>query len=381
MLPYIDEYRDPQLAKQYVDALQNLTKTSNKTWKIMEACGGQTHTIVKFGIDQMIPQRITLLHGPGCPVCVTPISVMDTAIELSKRKNTVLCSFGDMLRVPGTTMDLLRCKAQGADIRIVYSPLDSLKIAQKNPEKEVIFFAVGFETTTPANAMAVHQASLLGLKNFSILASQVLVPPALEAILRTPDHQVQGFLAPGHVCTIAGYEQYERLSEQYQIPIVVTGFEPADILQGLTLCIQQLEKGEYRVQNQYTRSVQKNGNLTAQKMVQEIFELSSIEWRGLGEIPESGMKLRQKYQVYDAKLRFQTNFQDEKGPSSSESKCLSGKVLMGVLKPPQCPEFGQNCSPENPLGATMVSSEGACAAYYRYRFSQITDIEEMKEPM
>jgi len=359
-LKYMDEYRSAELCNQYVECIATI---ASRPWKIMEACGGQTHSIVKYGIDQILPANITLVHGPGCPVCVTPMSTIDAAIDLAARPNLVLCTFGDMLRVPGSQQDLMAVKAQGGDVRIVYSPLDALKVARDNPQLEVVFFAVGFETTTPANAMAVFQAHQEGITNFSMLTSQVTVPPALRAILASPHHQINGFLAPGHVCTIAGYAEYEAIAREHGIPIVVTGFEPGDILQGLAMCILQLEQGRAVVENQYTRSVNREGNQAAQGMVNEVFTVTDKMWRGLGQINHSGMRIAKKYQVFDAELRFGL------GPESDQENagCISGLILQGIKKPIDCPQFGKNCRPERPLGATMVSSEGACAAYYRYR--------------
>jgi hydrogenase expression/formation protein HypD len=358
-LKFIEEYRDSELAKKYAERISALV---SKPWKIMEACGGQTHSIVKYGIDRLLPSQVTLVHGPGCPVCVTPTSMIDAAIELAL-KGVILCSFGDMLRVPGSATDLLNAKAQGADVRIVYSPLDAVKVARENPEREVVFFAVGFETTAPANAMAAFQAAKSDLLNFSMLVSQVLVPPALEAILQSPGNQVNGFLAPGHVCTIVGYNGYAPLVEKYQVPIVVTGFEPGDILQGIAMCVRQLEEGRAELENQYTRVVVQNGNVPAQTMVAEVFEVTRQSWRGLGAISSSGLSLREKYQNLDASRRFGLALVQ----AQDESECMSGLVLQGRIKPNECPHFGKGCTPERPLGATMVSSEGACAAYYRYR--------------
>jgi hydrogenase expression/formation protein HypD len=361
-MKFVDEYRDAQSAQQYADAIAQIT---TKPWKIMEVCGGQTHSIVKFGLDELLPPEITLIHGPGCPVCVTPIELIDKALILAARPDVILCSFGDMLRVPGTEKDLLTVKANGGDVRIVYSPLDALKIAQTHPHKQVVFFAVGFETTVPATAMAIYQAHQQGLKNFSILVSHVLVPPAMEAILSSPNNRIQGFLAAGHVCTVMGYTEYEPIAQKYQIPIVVTGFEPVDILQGVYLCIQQLESGKAQVENQYTRSVRRRGNETAQNLIRDLFEIVPRSWRGIGEIPKSGLGLRVKYAEFDAERRFDIEIAPEH--AQTESECISGLVLQGVKKPQECPAFGTRCTPENPLGAPMVSSEGACAAYYRYR--------------
>lgn len=360
-MKYVDEFRDPNRAKRIV---ADIRKIVTRSWSIMEVCGGQTHSILRFGIDQLLPPEIELLHGPGCPVCVTPIEIIDRAIEIAKRENVILCSFGDMLRVPGSREDLLSAKAQGADVRILYSPLDALTIAKSNPDREVVFFAVGFETTAPANAMAVFQAKQLNLSNFSILVSQVLVPPAIEAILSSSQNRVQGFLAAGHVCTIMGYREYEPIAVKYKVPIVVTGFEPIDILQGIYLCLRQLEGGKYQVENQYSRSVRPDGNLTAMNMIEEIFEITQKNWRGIGEIPQSGLSLRNGYCDFDADLKFPS----QTIPLEKNlSPCMSGVILQGIKKPHECPEFGKSCTPEYPLGATMVSSEGACAAYYRYR--------------
>ena len=359
-MKYVDEYRDGDAAAKYAAAIAQLT---TRPWTIMEICGGQTHAIVKYGIDELLPAGITLVHGPGCPVCVTPIELIDKAVELAARPDVIFCSFGDMLRVPGTRKDLLSVKALGGDVRIVYSPLDALKLAQTNPAKQVVFFAVGFETTAPANAMSVYQAKQQGVANYSILVSHVLVPPAMEAILSSAQNQVQGFLAAGHVCTVMGYAEYEPLAAKYHVPIVVTGFEPLDILQGVYMCIRQLEDGRAEVENQYTRVVQRAGNRSAQQLIAEVFEVSPRKWRGIGEIPNSGWALREKYAAYDAEKRFDI----ASGPVEESGECISGLIMQGVKKPDQCPAFGTRCTPEHPLGAPMVSSEGACAAYYRYR--------------
>jgi hydrogenase expression/formation protein HypD len=329
----------------------------------MEICGGQTHSIVKFGIDELLPKNITLVHGPGCPVCVTPVELINKAVELASKENIIFCSFGDMLRVPGTQKDLLSVKADGGDVRIVYSPMDALKIAESNPNREVVFFAVGFETTAPANAMAVYQAKKNSIKNFSILVSHVLVPPAMEAILSSPMNLVQGFLAAGHVCTVMGYDEYIPISEKYRVPIVVTGFEPVDILQGIYMCIKQLEAGTYMVENQYTRSVKKEGNIQAQNLIREVFQVVPRKWRGVGEIPQSGFGLKDGYKAFDAESKFSLS-----GIAADESpECIAGLILQGQKKPYECAAFGKKCTPEFPLGAPMVSSEGTCAAYYRYR--------------
>lgn len=359
-MKFQEEFRDPKSVQTYAHAIDKIT---TREWKIMEVCGGQTHSIVKYGIDELLPQKIELLHGPGCPVCVTPIEYINKAIEIAQISNVIFCSFGDMIKVPGTHQDLSTVKALGADVRIVYSPLDALDVAQKNPDREVVFFSVGFETTAPANAMAVFQARQRNLNNFYLLVSHVLVPPALEALLSSPFNSIQGFLAAGHVCAILGVNEYAPIVQKFKVPIVVTGFEPLDILQGIYLLIQQLEQGRFEVENQYERCVRPDGNTAAQSMIREVFQIHPRNWRGLGPIPESGLALRPLYQNYDAEIKF--------GPVLSASlenvDCHIGEVLRGQTKPDQCPSFGTRCTPENPLGATMVSSEGACAAYYRYR--------------
>jgi hydrogenase expression/formation protein HypD len=359
-MKFIDEYRDADAAARLARALGRVT---TRPWTLMEICGGQTHAIVKFGLDEFVPDRITLVHGPGCPVCVTPLELIEKAIEIAARPNVIFCSFGDMLRVPGRSKDLLAVKAEGGDVRIVYSPLDALAMAREHPAKEVVFFAVGFETTAPANAMAVYQAAERGIGNFSMLVSHVLVPPAMEAILSSPQNRVQGFLAAGHVCTVMGYTEYEPIAAKYRVPIVVTGFEPIDILQGVYWCVRQLEEGRAAVENQYARAVRREGNTVAQKLIAEVFEIVPRKWRGVGEIPQSGLGLRSGYRQFDAELKFGVAdlVQDEPGV------CISGQILQGLSKPHECPAFGGECTPEHPLGATMVSSEGACAAYYRYR--------------
>jgi hydrogenase expression/formation protein HypD len=361
---FIDEYRDARGAHLYSRALK---RAVTKPWTIMEVCGGQTHSIVKFGIDELLPSSVTLVHGPGCPVCVTPVELIEKAIEIASIPNVVFCSFGDMLRVPGISKDLLTVKAAGGDVRIVYSPLDALKLAADNPQREVVFFAVGFETTAPANAMAVFQASRQGIGNFSLLVSHVLVPPAMEAILSSSENRVQGFLAAGHVCAVMGYTEYEPIAQKYNVPIVVTGFEPLDILQGIYMCVLQLEQGRAKVENQYSRSVRRDGNLPAQKLIREIFRVVPRKWRGVGEIPQSGLGLQEKYAGFDAETRF--GVADHTADEPAE--CKSGLILRGIMKPHECPEFGVRCTPEHPLGATMVSSEGACAAYYQYRRTKL----------
>lgn len=359
-MKFLDEYRDGELAQQLAREIHRIT---TKPWNIMEVCGGQTHAIVKFGIDELLPKHINLIHGPGCPVCVTPLEKIDQALKIAARPGVVFTSFGDMLRVPGSTTDLLSVKAQGSDVRIVYSPLDAVKLAEQNPAKEVVFFGVGFETTAPATAMAVFQAAQRGLKNFSMLISHVLVPPAIEALMSSPDCRVQGFLAAGHVCAIMGYEEYPPLAAKYRVPIVVTGFEPLDVLQGILMCVQQLESGRAEVENQYVRAVRAQGNLPAQQLVREVFCVVPRKWRGVGEIPASGLGLSAAYAAFDAEKKFGLTDLHVDEPAD----CLSGQVLQGRIKPPACPAFGNKCTPEHPLGATMVSSEGACAAYYRYR--------------
>ncbi len=359
-MKFVDEYRDPQAAAKFT---QKISEITTRPWTIMEICGGQTHAIVKNGIDLLLPKEITLLHGPGCPVCVTAVELIDKAIAIALQDEVIFCSFGDMLRVPGSREDLLSARARGADIRTVYSPLDAVKLAENNPERKVVFFAIGFETTAPGNAAAVYQAKQQGLSNFFLLVAQVLVPPAIEAILSAPDCAIQGFLAAGHVCTIMGYTEYEKLSAKYGIPMVVTGFEPLDILQGIYMTIAQLEQGRVTVENQYSRGVSREGNREARRVMNEVFETVPRKWRGLGEIDGSGLGLKADYRPYDAEIKFKLS--DLSVEESSE--CISGLILQGRKKPYQCPAFGANCSPEHPLGATMVSSEGACAAYYNYR--------------
>jgi len=362
-MKFITEYRDRQSAEKYSRLIHDIT---TKDWNIMEVCGGQTHAIVKYGIDELLPKGITLIHGPGCPVCVTSLELIDKSIEIASQKDVIFCSFGDMLRVPGSRKDLLSVKAEGGDVRMVYSPLDALKIAQENPQKEVVFFAVGFETTAPANAMAVYQANQIGIKNFSILVSHVLVPPAMKAILSSKQNRVKGFLAAGHVCTVMGYNEYYPIAQEYKVPIVVTGFEPLDILQGIYMCVKQLEEGKAEVENQYVRAVQKEGNEKAQEIINKVFRIGTRKWRGIGEIPDSGLVLRDEYIDYDSSLKFGLAELTVEEPK----ECISGLVLQGIKKPFECEAFGTKCTPEHPLGATMVSSEGACAAYYRYRLRE-----------
>lgn len=357
---FLDEYRDGEAARRIAEAI---CRTTTRPWTIMEICGGQTHAIVKFGIDELLPPGITLVHGPGCPVCVTPLELIDKAIEIARRPEVIFFSFGDMLRVPGSECDLLTVKAAGGDVRIVYSPLDAVKAARDNPEREVVFFAVGFETTAPVNAMAAFQARQLGLRNFSLLVSHVLVPPAIEAILSAPECRVQAFLAAGHVCAIMGVQEYPPIARKYHVPLVITGFEPLDILQGVHMCIRQLEDGRAEVENQYARAVRPAGNETAQQLIRDVFRVIPRKWRGVGEIPHSGLGLSEAYADFDAERRFGVAHYT----AEEVSECISGLVLQGVRKPADCPAFGTRCTPDHPLGATMVSGEGACAAYYRYR--------------
>jgi hydrogenase expression/formation protein HypD len=356
---FVDEYRNEADARRFLAAIERL---ATRAWTIMEICGGQTHTLIKSGIDRLLPPQITLVHGPGCPVCVTPLELIDRAIAIARRPEVIFTSFGDMLRVPGSQTDLLSVKAQGGDVRMVYSPLDAVKLAQAHPDRQVVFFAVGFETTAPGNAMAVWQARQLGLTNFSILCSHVLVPPAMAAILGSPDNQVQGFLAAGHVCTVMGTWEYEPLAEKYRTPIIVTGFEPLDLLQGIYMTVKALEEGRWGVENQYTRVVTRAGNQPAQKLLAEVFEVRDQQWRGIGLIPASGYRLGRAFAAFDAELRFGVG-----GVTAQESPlCIAGQILQGLKKPHECSAFGALCRPEHPLGAPMVSSEGACAAYYSY---------------
>jgi len=359
-MKFLDEYRDGELAQKLAAEIHRVT---TKPWTIMEVCGGQTHAIVKFGIDELLPKNITLIHGPGCPVCVTPLEVIDQALEIAARPEVIFTSFGDMLRVPGSTTDLLSVKAGGGDVRIVYSPLDAVKLAEENPAREVVFFGVGFETTAPATAMAVFQAAQKGLKNFSMLISHVLVPPAIEALMSSPGCRVQAFLAAGHVCAVMGYEEYFPLVQEYRVPIVVTGFEPLDILHGILMAVQQLESGRAEVENQYARAVTRAGNRPAQDLIGKVFQVMPRKWRGIGEIQQSGLGLREAYAAFDAAKKFKLT--DHRVAEPAE--CIAGLILQGLKKPHDCPAFGTRCTPEHPFGATMVSSEGACAAYYRYR--------------
>jgi hydrogenase expression/formation protein HypD len=358
-MKYLSEYRDPETVQHY---LEEIKKVVTNPWTIMEICGGQTHSLVKNGLLNLLPENIHMVHGPGCPVCVTPLNLIDKAVYLAEEKKVILCSFGDMLRVPGSKKSLLEAKASGADIRIVYSPLEAVLLAKENPGKEVVFFAVGFETTAPANALSVLHAYHAGITNYSILTSHVLVPPAMEAIVSDDSNVVQGFLAAGHVCTIMGMSEYYPLVEKYRLPIVVTGFEPVDLLHGILLLVRQLEKGECKLENQYTRVVTEEGNQVAKDVIRQVFRVTNREWRGIGEIPLSGYELAEEFAAYDANLKF--DVQIEKAEESKE--CIAGQVLRGLKKPYECPQFGKKCKPSNPLGAPMVSSEGACAAYYHF---------------
>lgn len=359
-MKYVDEFRDAALVKQTVGELSRIV---TQPWVLMEICGGQTHAIMHYGIDQLLPAEIELVHGPGCPVCVTPLELIDKALAIAARPEVIFTSYGDMLRVPGSEHDLFSIRAAGGDVRVVYSPLDAVKIAQNNPDKEVVFFAIGFETTAPANAMSVLQASALGINNFSVLVSHVCVPPAMHAILSSPDNRVQGFLAAGHVCAVMGYWEYPPIAKKYQVPIVVTGFEPLDILQGILLTVRQLEEGRTEAENGYSRAVSFDGNRPAQAVINQVFQLCDRKWRGIGMIPMSGWCLRPELAEFNAENRFEVGqIQPEESPL-----CMAGLILQGLKKPDECPAFGRECSPEHPLGATMVSSEGACAAYYRYR--------------
>jgi hydrogenase expression/formation protein HypD len=362
---YLTEFRNSDQAKRIAVEIARIV---TRPWAIMEVCGGQTHSIIRNGIDQILPSEIELIHGPGCPVCVTPLNIIDQALAIASRPEVIFCSFGDMLRVPGSKEDLLQVKGAGGDVRVVYSPLDAIKLAHANPDRQVVFFAIGFETTAPANAMAVKLAKIQGLKNFSALVSHVLVPPAIEAIMSSPLNRVQGFLAAGHVCCVMGYHQYHSLAQRFDVPIVVTGFEPLDLLEGIRRTVQQLERGEAVVENAFERVVTEQGNETAQATIAEVFETTDRGWRGIGVIPGSGWKLRSAYADFDASLRFSVSHVQ----TSESTECRAGEVLQGVIKPNQCPAFGKSCTPRSPLGATMVSSEGACAAYYNYgRFVQL----------
>jgi hydrogenase expression/formation protein HypD len=358
-MKYLDEYRDTEAARRLTAAI---TRTVTRPWTIMEVCGGQTHTIVKYGIDHVLPPNVELVHGPGCPVCVTSLEMIDWAHAIASRPDVIFCSFGDMLRVPGSRGDLLQLKSQGSDVRVVYSPLDAVNLAAANPARKVVFFAIGFETTAPPNAMAVWLAKRRRLTNFSVLASHVLVPPAMHAILQAPGNRVQGFLGPGHVCTVMGYTEYEPLARRYRVPIVVTGFEPIDLLEGVLRVVRQLESGQAEVDNQYGRAVRREGNPASKKLIEDVFEVCDRKWRGVGLIRASGYKLRDEYRDHDAERLFEVDNLD----TQESTVCISGQILRGLKKPHECPAFGKECTPHTPLGATMVSAEGACAAYYAY---------------
>jgi hydrogenase expression/formation protein HypD len=365
-MKYLDEFSDPDLAKNLLDQIHAAT---TQKWAMMEVCGGQTHSIIRHGIDQLLPEGIELIHGPGCPVCVTPLEIIDKALAIAARQDVIFCSFGDMLRVPGSSQDLFMVKSAGGDVRVVYSPLDALTLARQNPEKQVVFFGIGFETTAPANAMTVYQARRLGVKNFSMLVSHVLVPPAMAAIMESPTCRVQAFLAAGHVCSVMGTSQYPALAEKYRVPIVVTGFEPLDILEGIRRTVTQLEEGRHELENAYPRAVREDGNIPAMAMLNDVFEVTDRTWRGIGMIPDSGWKLASRYSEFDAEQRF-----DVMDIHTDESTlCRAGEVLQGLIKPHECAAFGKECTPRKPLGATMVSSEGACAAYYTYRRLELVD--------
>jgi len=367
-MKYLDEYRDGKLAQRL---LREIERKVTRPWVLMEICGGQTHTIMRYGLDELLPKGVELVHGPGCPVCVTPASILDRAIQLAQREDVILVSYGDMLRVPGSKMDLFSAKARGADVRMVYSPLDALRIARLNPGRKVVFLAVGFETTAPANAMAVYQAHREKLDNFFLLASHVLVPPAIRALAGSPENRVQGFIGPGHVCTVVGCKDYEDLVEEFRVPIVVGGFEPVDLLQAIHRLVGMLEAGRAEFANEYPRSVSSRGNREAQRILAEVFEVGDQSWRGLGEIPQSGLRLRSKYAAWDADRVF-----DLQAPESETSAvCISAEILKGLKKPTDCSAFGRECTPEHPIGAPMVSSEGACSAYYQYRRHTLVTIQ------
>jgi len=359
-MKFIDEYRDAGIARAL---LAEIARTVRGSWVLMEICGGQTHTIMRYGLDELLPPNIELVHGPGCPVCVTPLETIDKALELAARPDVILVSYGDMLRVPGSTTDLFTVKARGGDVRVVYSPTGALKIARENPERKVVFLAIGFETTAPANAMAVWQAKQQKIENFSVLVSHVLVPPAIRALMTSPGCRVNGFIAPGHVCTVMGYEEYDALVRDFRVPIVVGGFEPVDLLEAVLMLVRQLEQGEAKAENQYVRSVHYRGNLPAQRIMQQVFEVADQKWRGIGMIPGSGLRIREEYGDYDAARIFGLASITVEEPA----ECISAQVLQGLKKPTDCAAFGIRCTPQNPLGAPMVSSEGACAAYYNYR--------------
>ncbi len=373
-MKYLDEFSNPELAHKL---LEQIDAATTGEWAMMEVCGGQTHSIIRHGIDQLLPDAIELIHGPGCPVCVTPLEMIDKALAIAEQPGVIFCSFGDMLRVPGSSKDLFRIKSAGADVRVVYSPLDALNLARDNPDKQVVFFGIGFETTAPANAMTVYQAQRLGIRNFSLLVSHVLVPPAIAAIMESPTCRVQAFLAAGHVCSVMGTAEYPPLAEKYQVPIVVTGFEPLDILEGIRRTVLQLESGRHEMENAYPRAVRDEGNPAAMAMLADVFDVTDRTWRGIGMIPGSGWRLSERYAEFDAEQRFSVT-----GINTAESTiCRSGEVLQGLIKPHECAAFGKECTPRNPLGATMVSSEGACAAYYTYRRMDLPVVQPDETPV
>jgi hydrogenase expression/formation protein HypD len=359
-MKYIDEYRDEHIVQSLA---ARIAQRATRPWKLMEICGGQTHTIMKYGLDELIPSSILLVHGPGCPVCVTPVEMVDRAIAIASRPDVIFTSYGDMLRVPGSHSDLLRVKAAGGDVRIVYSPMEAVKLASAQPARQVVFFGIGFETTAPPNAMAVWEARRQGLRNFSMLVSHVLVPPAIRLLLSLEHNPVQGFIAPGHVCAVMGYWQYEVLCREFHVPIVVGGFEPVDLLEAVDMLVAQLQEGRASVENQYVRSVRYEGNVAARRIVEQVLEVCDRKWRGIGTIPQSGLRLKDEFAAFDAERIFGVGEMTAEEPS----ECMSAEVLLGLQRPTDCPAFARTCSPENPMGAPMVSAEGACAAYYHYR--------------
>ena len=366
-MKYLDEFSNPELARRLIDQIH---ETVTRPWALMEVCGGQTHSIIRHGIDQLLPAGVEMIHGPGCPVCVTPLEIIDRALAIARRPEVIFCSFGDMLRVPGSRDDLFTVKSEGGDVRVVYSPLDALQIARENPDKQVVFFGIGFETTAPANAMTVFQARQQGIANFSLLVSHVLVPPAIAAIMESPTCRVQAFLAAGHVCSVMGTSDYPPLAERFGVPIVVTGFEPLDVLEGIRRALVQLEEGRHELENAYPRAVPATGNPAAMAMLEDVFEVTDRTWRGIGTIPASGWRLSARYAEFDAEQRFGV----EDIRTEESALCRAGEVLQGLIKPHECAAFGKECTPRNPLGATMVSTEGACAAYYAYRRLDLVEV-------
>jgi len=358
-MKYVAEYRDAELVRGVID---EIARTVTRPWALMEICGGQTHAIMRYGIDQLLPDEIELVHGPGCPVCVTPLEQIDRALAIAAKPDVIFCSYGDMLRVPGSSDDLFSIRAAGGDVRVVYSPLDAVNIAKDNPDKEVVFFAIGFETTAPANVMSVLSAEMMGLKNYSIIVSHVRVPPALHVILGSPHNRVQGFLLAGHVCAVMGYWEYPEIAKKYGVPMAITGFEPLDIVQGILANVKQLEAGRVDIENSYPRAVTFEGNKPAQKTIEKVFRECDRKWRGIGTIPMSGWELRPEFDKFNAEKRFDVG----EIKTEESSLCIAGEILQGLKKPNDCPAFGKECTPENPLGATMVSTEGACAAYFKY---------------